>query len=238
MFILCLRMLHQEVFDEAEKTELLNCFPQGDFSQGCNSASRLVAFLVRSGTSVIDDAFCTCFVWRFLMNRAAAWYSEEECIEVLGTLINAGAHADFVGADGISTSMFARLYESWEVWCGALARIGRAIEDVVSEEGNAWLLKDDWQKVWRRQRYTWHELVPSEDDDLDASESSDNTCHDGQKCCTPGACDHKDAADLKRYYDAVEKSQIAKIKRRQEELDKITQLEDLCMEKRHGETTL
>lgn len=234
LYAQCLRLLHEDVFEEAEKEELLKCFPQHDISQKCASASRLVALLVGAGTSVIDDAFCTCFVWRLLMNRATAWYSEEDYIEILSMIINAGADVDFAGADGISTSMFARLYESWDIWCGALARTGRTVEELVSREGNAWLLEADWRKVWRKQQYTWHELLPSDDIDINPSQGSDKGQHGEAICCSPRMCDPKDATELELYYDAVEKSQIANIKRRQEEMGKITQLEDLCMEKRHG----
>lgn len=238
LFVQCLRLLCEDVLEVIEKEELLNCFPQRDLSQECVSASRLVALLVGASTSVIDDEFCTCFVWRFLMNRAAAWYSEEDYIEILSMIINAGAHVDFAGADGISTSMFARLYESWDIWCAALARTGRTVEELVSKEGNAWLLEANWRMVWRTQQYTWHDLLPSDDIDVNPSQSSDKGQHGEAACCLPRACDQKDATELKLYCDAVEKSQIAKIRRRQEQMDKITQLEDLCMEKRHGEPKL
>ncbi|KAJ4296295.1 hypothetical protein N0V90_006340 [Kalmusia sp. IMI 367209] len=67
--------------------------------------------------------------------------------EKLTVLIKAGTDINLRTYDGDTPSIFARGFSSWNSWCRALEQTGKAIEDVVREEGNAWLLEDGWKKL-------------------------------------------------------------------------------------------
>jgi hypothetical protein len=95
-------------------------------------------------------------------------------VEMISVLIEHGADINDTDGFRMSPSMFARHQNCWAEWCRALKHNGLQIEDVLEKEGNTWLLKSDWQKVWRERRYQdWDELDSTDDENELYSISSD-----------------------------------------------------------------
>jgi hypothetical protein len=72
-------------------------------------------------------------------------YSEfpEILEEKLSSLIEAGVDLHHRSKWGYTSSHYARFYyKCWAVWCRALERNGRKIDDVVREDGELWLLEE------------------------------------------------------------------------------------------------
>lgn len=184
-----LKTLQQEVFDQAENEILLDCFSQRDLSQICISVPRLVLLLMEADPFSIDNKFITYRVRFLLYLGQYSHYDDEDTVKMLSTFVKGGANVNYAVIGQFETlSMTARARQTWNIWCEALKNSGNNIEDVVSKEGNSWLLGDDWKEVWREHMYGGYDDILSDASDGDSSEESD---YDGYEEVDSDENDHQ-----------------------------------------------
>jgi hypothetical protein len=158
-----LKLLQDEAFSPDQNARLLDCFAQHHICEYCISIPRLLALLLEADPSVINGTFGTDMLmdWLFFDSRQSS-YSEDVVVKVLGMLIRADVDVNFTDFFGRTPSKHARERNTWDIWCRALKSCGKVIENVVSREGNSWLMGEDWKQVWRDGQYPGHRFLSSD----------------------------------------------------------------------------
>jgi hypothetical protein len=179
---LCLRVLQKEGFDAAQNDRMLDCFALRDLNGPCNSIAPLVLLLLEVQESEDSKVFWPWF-WPtvFLSSVCVGLYSYADSVDILSIIMQKGGNFNATNQMDLTASTYARYHNRWELWCEALERDDKKIEDVVRAEGNQWLLNDDWREVWIDRRYTgWESLLPHESDEQVSKQSSDGSEYDSE----------------------------------------------------------
>lgn len=116
-----------------------------EFRWSRQALSDLLSLLVEIGASVPirkgNGEYFLDVMAHDVENRAS-WALED----LIFALIQVGDNIHDVHNDGERTcSVLARYHGVWPIWCRALHDSGNEIEGVLREEGNEWLLEDDWE---------------------------------------------------------------------------------------------
>ena len=178
-FTECLEILQTIGCDVEQEKVLQDCLASLDLGWDFRALTGLMRFFTDTGLSLEHKYWEGQNVMTRYMRivKDAEQKDRGTIVEVLSALVE--AFPDSINAedfDRLTPSMTARLHGVWREWCEALQRNGKRIEDVVREEGSAWLLEDDWKETWREHEYplfSWLKHSDSGSDLGDEDEASE-----------------------------------------------------------------
>jgi hypothetical protein len=143
-----LETLRDECFDPTQNERLLECCSLKEPRLLKDSIPQLLLLLISAGASVMKkDWVGRNIITVFFHNGAGDRYERQVSVDFISILIENGVDIGGVDLDGLTASMVARYRGAWNIWCDALKKSNRTIEDVVQAEGNAWLLGSHGHEV-------------------------------------------------------------------------------------------
>ena len=105
----------------------------------------LMSLLVEAGADINKVGMLGCGYLEIVTRRSLMrplWARED----LLYGLVKAGADVHAFDSRHGTISIRARCHGFWLLWCQALQDSGKVVEEVLREEGNDWLLEDDWEE--------------------------------------------------------------------------------------------
>jgi hypothetical protein len=154
-FIELLTMMLSIGLDVEKDMWLQKCIAMLDQGWDCNALTEIARLLIKfeelidTNHQIGPELLLTCLFMPSFGNSI----DRGSVVEFLSAVIGALGNVNYRDSQGLTLSMYAHAKGFWGEWIEALERNSMQIEDDLQEEGNSWLLGQDWRSVWIEHGY-------------------------------------------------------------------------------------